>query len=65
MLQQFVTNIISLYGLLTPNQLEQFKMVIAKATGATQKENEAKYRKRRNNLTKVIKNIQKEESANA
>ncbi len=65
MLQQFVTNIISLYGLLTPKQLEQFKMVMAKATGATQKENEAKYKKRRNNLTKVIKNIQKEESVSA
>ena len=41
MLQQFVANIISLNGLLTPQQLDQFKMVIAKATGRTQEENEA------------------------
>ena len=36
MLQQFVANVISLNGLLTPQQLDQFKMVIAKATGKTQ-----------------------------
>jgi len=47
MLQQFVANIISLYGLLTPQQLDQFKMVIAKTTGRTQEENEAKSKKTR------------------
>ena len=65
MLQQFVTNIISLYGLLTPQQLEQFRMVIAKATGMTQEENEAKHKSHRDSLTKTIEDIRKEESANA
>ena len=65
MLQQFVTNIISLYGLLTPEQLEQFKMVIAKATGGAQEENEAKSKKARESLKKTIEEIQKEESVKA
>lgn len=65
MLQQFVTNIISLFGLLTPQQLDQFKMVLAKATGRTQKENEAESKRARENLTKVIKEIQKEENVKA
>ena len=65
MLQQFVTNIISLYGLLTPRQLDQFKMVIAKATGRTQEENEAKSKKTRESLKKTIEEIQKEESVKA
>jgi len=63
MLQQFVTNIISLYGLLTPQQLERFKMVIAKATGMTQEESEAKHKSLRDSLTKTIEDIRKEESA--
>jgi len=62
MLQQFVANIISLHGLLTPQQLDQFKMVIAKATGSTQEENEAKSKKARESLKKTIEEIQKEES---
>ena len=65
MLQQFVTNIISLFGLLTPQQLDQFKMVLAKATGRTQEENEAESKRARENLTKVIKEIQKEENVKA
>ena len=65
MLQQFVTNIISLNGLLTPQQLDQFKMVIAKATGRTQEENEAKSKKARESLKKTIEEIQKEESVKA
>lgn len=65
MLQQFVANIISLYGLLTPQQLDQFKMVIAKATGRTQEENEAKSKKERESLKKTIEEIQKEESVKA
>ncbi len=65
MLQQFVTNIISLNGLLTPQQLDQFKMVIAKATGRTQEENEAKREKARESLKKTIEEIQKEESVKA
>lgn len=65
MLQQFVANIISLHGLLTPQQLDQFKMVIAKATGSTQEENEAKSKKARESLKKTIEEIQKEESVKA
>ena len=65
MLQQFVANIISLYGLLTPEQLEQFKMVLAKATGKTQEENEAARQKVQESLKKTIKEIQQEESVKA
>lgn len=65
MLQQFVANIISLNGLLTPRQLDQFKMVIAKATGKTQEENEAKNKKTREGLKKTIEEIQKDESVKA
>jgi len=65
MLQQFVANIISLYGLLTPQQLDQFKMVIAKATGRTQEENEAARQKVQESLKKTIEEIQKEESVKA
>ena len=65
MLQQFVTNIISLYGLLTPEQLDQFKMVIAKATGRTQEKNEAARQELQESLKKTIEEIQKEESVKA
>ena len=65
MLQQFVANIISLYGLLTPEQLDQFKMVIAKATGRTQEENEAARQELQESLKKTIKEIQKEENVKA
>jgi len=65
MLQQFVANIISLYGLLTPRQMDQFKLELAKATGRTQEENEAARQKIRESLTKTIKTIQKEENVNA
>ena len=54
MLQQFVTNIISLSGLLTPQQLDQFKMVIAKATGRSRAENEAARQKVRESLKKTV-----------
>ena len=65
MLQQFVANIISLYGLLTPQQLDQFKMAIAKATGKTQEENEAEHQQTRKSLQETIKEIQEEESVKA
>jgi len=65
MLQQFVTNIISMFGLLTPKQMDQFKMALAKATGRTQEENEAQSKQARESLTKVIEEIQKEESIKA
>ena len=57
--QQFVTNIISLSGLLTPRQLDQFKMVMAKATGRTREENEAARQKVRESLKKTVQEIQK------
>ena len=65
MLQQFVANIISLNGLLTPQQLDQFKMVIAKATGRTQEENEAARQKIQESLKKTVQEIQKEENVKA
>jgi cobaltochelatase CobN len=65
MLQQFVANIISLYGLLSPQELTQFKMVVAKATGSTQEDNEARRQKERESLKKTIEEIQKEESVTA
>lgn len=65
MFQQFVTNIISLNGLLTPRQLDQFKMVIAKATGRTREENQAKREKSRESLKKTIQEIRKEERVKA
>ncbi|MDA3971852.1 MAG: cobaltochelatase subunit CobN [Desulfobulbaceae bacterium] len=65
MLQQFTANIISLYGLLTPAQLDQFKLEVAKATGRTQQENEAQYQKTRESLAKTLTEIQKEESVKA
>ena len=65
MLQQFVANIISLSGLLTTEQLEQFKMQLAKATGKTQEENEAEIKRARESLIKTIKEIQKNENVKA
>lgn len=65
MLQQYVTNIISLFGLMSPRELEQFKMTIAKATGKTQGENEAENLKMRENLTKTIEEIKKDEDIKA
>jgi cobaltochelatase CobN len=61
-LQQFVTSIISLFGLLTHQQMNQFKMVLSKATGKNQEENEAKSKKTRESLKNTIEEIQKEES---
>ena len=65
MLQKFVTNIISLYGLLTPKQLEQFKMTIAKAVGKTQVENETAHQKTRQTLEKSSEKNQQEEKVQA
>ena len=65
MLQKFVTNIISLYGLLTPKELEQFKMVVAKAVGKTQAEHEAEHAKIREGLKETVEEIQQEETVKA
>ncbi len=64
MLQQFVTNIISLYGLMSQQQLELFKMTLAQATSMSQKESEAKIKKMQEGLTKTIKEIKKDEEIN-
>ncbi len=61
MLQQFVVNIISLYGLLPHEQMEQFKMVLSQATGKTLEESERKNRQIRGSLARIIKEIKKEE----
>jgi cobaltochelatase CobN len=60
-LQRVVTDIISRHGLLTPPQLDKFKTVMAKATGKTQKEQEAEHQKTREGLTRTIQEIQKDE----
>lgn len=60
-LQRVVTDIISRHGLLTPQQLDRFKAVMAKATGKTQKEQEAEHNKTREGLTRTIQEIQKDE----
>ncbi len=61
MLQKFVTNIVSLYGLLTPKQIEQFKMTVAKAVGKTQAEHEAAHQEMRKELADAsAKNRQEE-----
>ncbi len=65
MLQQFVANVISLFGLLTPEQLDQFKMVLSKATGKGQEQNEADMKRLQSSLAKTIKEIQKNEDPKA
>ncbi|WP_028581804.1 cobaltochelatase subunit CobN [Desulfogranum japonicum] len=65
MLQKFVANIVSLYGLLTPKELEQFKMTIAKAVGRTQAEHEADHQKMRQALDKASEKNRQEESVKA
>ena len=65
MLQKFVANIISLYGLLSPQQLEQFKMTIAKAVGKTQAEHEAAHQKMRQALEKASEKNRQEEKVTA
>lgn len=64
MLQKFVTNIISLYGLLTPRELEQFKMTLAKAVGKTQEEHEADHSAVRQGLKDPMEKNREEEAVN-
>ncbi len=59
--QQFVTNIISLFGLLTPEQMDQFKTVLARATGNTPEDAVAKQKAVREGLAKTIEEIRREE----
>ena len=65
MLQKYVTNIISLYGLLTPKELEQFKMTLAKAVGKTQEAHEADHKKMRAALEDVSRKNRQEETVKA
>lgn len=51
-LNQFITNIISVAGLLTPQQLEMFKMQISKATGKKTDELETQNNKPKESLSK-------------
>jgi len=60
-LQGVVTDIISRHGLLTPQQMDRFKTVMARATGKTQQEQEAEHKKTREGLTRTIQEIQKDE----
>jgi hypothetical protein len=58
-------NFLSLAGLLTPKQMETFKMALAKATGKTLEEQTNDYNQVRKNLKKVVDKIQKAESVQA
>jgi cobaltochelatase CobN len=63
MFQQYVTNYLSLAGLLTPKQMNAFKMALAKAAGKPLEKRIAGYQKARQGLEKVIKEIQQAENA--
>jgi cobaltochelatase CobN len=65
MFQNYVTNFLSLSGLLTPKQMNAFKMALAKATGKTLEELKNDHKKARQNLDKVIEKIQKSENVQA
>ncbi len=65
MFQQYVTNVLSLYGLLSSKQLDQFKMILAKATGKNQEELIKDYKKMRASLAKTVEKIQIEENVKA
>ena len=61
-LQQFVANMISVAGLLTPQQLDQFKMQIAKATGKTvQEQTKSAENKPVENVVKRSSGVKKED----
>ncbi len=61
-LNQFITNIISVAGLLTPQQLDMFKMQIAKATGKKMIEKETANNKPKEALSKTKEVKQKDEN---
>ena len=63
--QNYVTNFLSLAGLLTPDQMEAFKMSLAKATGKTQEELKNAHEATRQNLEKIIQEIRQEENVQA
>jgi cobaltochelatase CobN len=62
MLNQFITNIISISGLLSPQQLDQFKLQIAKAAGKAQEEDKKDIKQSGESLTNASKEILKEKS---
>jgi len=63
MFQQYVTNYLSLAGLLTPKQMDAFKMALAKAAGKPLEKRIAELQQARQGLEKVIKEIQQPENA--
>ena len=65
MFQNYVTNFLSLAGLLTPKQMDQFKTALAKASGKTLEEQMEEHKKVRQNLKKTIEQVQKNEDAQA
>lgn len=65
MFQEYVTNLISLAGLLTPMQLDAFKAALAKAAGQPLDELKKEYRKVRKNLENTTKEIRKQEKIQA
>jgi len=65
MFQNYVTNFLSLAGLLTPKQMDQFKTALAKASGKTLEEQLSEHNKARQNLEKTIERIQKNEDIQA
>ncbi len=65
MFQQYVTNYLSLAGLLTPKQMDAFKMALAKAAGKPLEERIASHEQARQGLEKVIKEIEQPENSQA
>ncbi|BBO87893.1 cobaltochelatase subunit CobN [Desulfosarcina ovata] len=65
MFQNYVTNFLSLAGLLTPKQMDQFKTTLAKASGKTLEEQIADHQQVRRNLETTVKEIQKNEDVKA
>jgi cobaltochelatase CobN len=65
MFQNYVTNFLSLAGLLTPKQMDRFKTALAKASGKTLEEQISEHNKARENLEKTIEQIQKNEDIQA
>ncbi len=65
MFQQYVSNFLSLAGLLTPKQMDAFKMALAKAAGKPLEDRVVEHRKARQGLEEIIKDIEQPQNARA
>ena len=61
----YVTNFLSLAGLLSPKQLDQFKLLLAKAAGKPMEDVETERRQARESLQQTIEQIKQEEVVHA